>query len=304
MEKNVFRLSDEQKCNLLFDALNSTPDSWTVICEIYDDYAIAYNAVEGKYIRVYYTKDNEANTVSIDKVEDCYIIDVSEVEMNALNAMKALGSYSEIQTKIEEQNAQIEQFSTDLAAAQEKIATFEQAAAQETETSEETSEETEFKKDEEESKDEEKKKEDKKDDNKDKSTLSDEIQAEIDNYKSVIEEKDAEIARLNQLNSDITNEKSELESFKKSVDNAKKTDILNEFSTYLTEEQVSNFTSKMEEFSIEDFKKEVCFAAYNADSSIFSKKQDEEPDLIYKNTDKNNESGVLKLLSKHKGGNR
>lgn len=303
MEKNVFRLSDEQKCNLLFDALNSTPDSWTVVCEIYDDYAIAYNAVEGKYIRAYYTKDNEANTVSIDKVEDCYIIDVSEVEMNALNAMKALGSYSEIQTKIEEQNAQIEQFSTDLAAAQEKIATFEQTAAQENKILEETSEETEFKKDEED-KDEEEKKEDKKDDNKDKNTLSDEIQAEIDNYKSVIEEKDAEIARLNQLNSDITNEKSELESFKKSVDNAKKTDILNEFSAYLTEEQVSNFTSKMEDFSIEDFKKEVCFAAYNADSSIFSKKQDEEPDLIYKNTDKNNESGVLKLLSKHKGGNR
>jgi hypothetical protein len=102
MEKNVFRLSDNEKCNLLFDALNSTKDSFTIICDIYDEYAIAYDAINKKYFRAYYSKDNEASTVAIEKTEDCYIVDVSETEMNALNAMKSIGTYAEINTKINE----------------------------------------------------------------------------------------------------------------------------------------------------------------------------------------------------------
>ena len=291
MDKNLFRLSDSDKCNLIFDALNSTEDSYTIVCDIYDDYAIAYDAIAKKYLRAYYKKDDEANVVNIEKVEDCYIVDVTETEMNALNAMKAIGSYSDIQAKIEEQSAQIEAYTAEIAAAQEKIASFENA---------EDKNEDEFKKNDKEDKEDKENKEDKKD----KNSLTAETQAEIDNYKLAIAEKDAEIARLNQLNSDITNEKSELESFKKAVDAKKKTEILKEFEVYLSEEQITSFTNNMDTYSIEDFKKEVCFAAYNADSSIFSKKNEEEPDLIYKNTDKNTESGALKLLSKHKGGNR
>lgn len=298
MDKNIFRLSDNDKCNLLFDALNSTPDSWTMICDIYDDYAIAYDTIAGKYIRAYYTKDNDANTVNIDRVEDCYIVDVSEAEFNALNAMKALGTYTEIQTKLDEQSAQIEAFTVDknsltaeLDEAKAKIAEFENQNSTE-ETIEEPAED--FKKEEEE---EEKKDEEKED------TTKNSLSEEVESYKNMIAEKDAEIARLNQLNSDIINEKSELESFKKSVDNEKKTSILDEFSAHLTEEQVADFTSKMEDFSIEDFKKEVCFAAYNSTPSLFSKKE-EESDLIFKDADKNTESGALRLLSKHKGGNR
>ena len=62
----------------------------------------------------------------------------------------------------------------------------------------------------------------------------------------------------------------------------------------------------MDDYSVEDFKKEVCFAAYNTDSSIISGKEDKEgtPDLIFKNTQKDTNSGVIALLLKHKGGNR
>lgn len=296
MDKNVFRLSDNDKCNLLFDALNSTPDSWTMICDIYDDYAIAFDAVNKKYFRAYYTKDNEANTVSIDRIEDCYIVDVSEIEMNALNAMKAIGTYSEIQAKLEEQSAQIETFTADnnslveqLNEAKAKIEEFENQNSNEEPVGE-------FEKEENEEKDKE---------NTDKNTLSEEVQLEIESYKNLIAEKEAEIARLNQLNSDINSEKSELESFKKSVDDEKKNAILDEFSAHLTEEQVENLKSQMDNYSIEDFKKEVCFAAYNSTPSLFSKEQkDESSDWIYKDTDKNTESGALKLLSKHKGGNK
>lgn len=61
----------------------------------------------------------------------------------------------------------------------------------------------------------------------------------------------------------------------------------------------------MDNYSVEDFKKEVCFAAYNADSSIISGKGEEDkPDLIFKNNAKDTNSGVIALLLKHKGGNR
>ena len=46
MEKNIFRLSDNDSCNLLFDALNSAENSCKIVCDICDEYAIAYDAVE------------------------------------------------------------------------------------------------------------------------------------------------------------------------------------------------------------------------------------------------------------------
>lgn len=312
MDKNIFRLSDNDKCNLLWDALNTSEDSFTMICDIYDDYAIAYDAVAGKYIRAYYTKDNEANTVTVDKVEDCYIVDVTETEMNALNAMKAIGSYAEVHTKIVEQAAEIESFTADknslaeqLADAQAQIEEYKkkEESADDDKNDDENKASDDGKQDSDDGAEDDDKKKKKEDST--KHELSAETQAEIDSYKKSIEEKDAEIARLNQLNSDINNEKSELEAFKKSVDTEKKTAIVNEFAAHLSEEQVADFTAKMDNFSVEDFKKEICFAAYNADSSIISGKSKEDaPDLIYKNTEKNTDSGVLKLLSKHKGGNR
>lgn len=73
----------------------------------------------------------------------------------------------------------------------------------------------------------------------------------------------------------------------------------------MSEEQIADFTSRMNEFSVDDFKKEVCFAAYNSDASVIKTEDDDvTPDLIYKNTEKVTLTGALKLLTKHKGGNR
>ena len=225
--------------------------------------------------------------------------------MNALNSIKEIGTYSEIKTKIDEQISQIEAFTVEknslteqLSAAQAKIAEYEATAEQD------------FKKEEEDKKEEEKensKDKDEKKEDKEKNSLNEDIQEELNSYKAQLAEKDAEIARLNQLNSDITNEKSELESYKKSVDTEKKASIIKEFAAHLSEEQISDFNSKMDDFSVEDFKKEVCFAAYNSDASILSNKdKEEEPDLIYKNSQKDMDEGALKLLNKHKnkGGNK
>lgn len=240
MDKNLFRLSDSEKCDLLWDALNTNSDSYTMICDIYDDYAIAFDCINRKYIRAYYTKDDDANSVVINNVEDCYIVDVNEAEKMALEALKSLGSYSEIQAKIENSDAEIAkvtaEYETSVAALQERIVAL-------------TAELESYKKTEEEKQDddaqventkseegEEKDNEEVTGENNSLEESSADATAElVSSYEAKLAEKDAEIARLTQVNSDITNEKSELENFKKTVDNAKKTEILNKFSAHLTE---------------------------------------------------------------------
>lgn len=288
MDKNLFRLSDNEKCELLFNALNVDADSFTMICDIYDDYAVAYDTVNKKYIRAYYTKDNEANSVSIDKIEDCYIVDVTETELNAINAMKAIGTYSEIQEKFNKQVEQISEQEKKIEELTEEINKF-TSTAQEEESSTDVSAAQE-------------------EGSTDASAAQEEIEAIKADFAAKINEKDekikeieGEIIRLNKLNTDITNEKVELENFKKQIEMDNKEKILDEFSTYLTESQISQFKESMANFSVVDFKKEVCTTAYESDSSMFKPKEE---NLIYTGDSKVNETGALKLLNKHRGGNR
>jgi phage host-nuclease inhibitor protein Gam len=311
MDKNLFKLSDSAKCDLLWDALNTEADSYTIVCDIYDEYAIGYDAVNRKYIRAYYTKDDNADSVTINNVEDCYIIDINAAEKAALDALKSLGSYSDIQSKVENSDAEIAritaEYESSAAALQEKIdaLTAELESYKKAEDEPKDDVQTDNAKNDDD--DEDKKKKDDDDDDKkgDKNSLENstvDTTAElVSSYEAKLAEKDAEIARLNQVNSDITNEKSELENFKKSVDNEKKTEILNKFSAHLTETQITDYTSKMENYSVEDFEKEVCFAAYQSDASVLTKDASKDSDLIWDNSGKSFETGALALLRKHTG---
>lgn len=308
MDKNLFKLSDSAKCDLLWDALNTEADSYTIVCDIYDEYAIGYDAVNRKYIRAYYTKDDNADSVTINSVEDCYIVDINAAEKAALDALKSLGSYSDIQSKVENSDAEIAritaEYESSAAALQEKIdaLTAELESYKKAEDEPKDDVQTDNAKNDD---DEDKKKDDDDDKKGDKNSLENstvDTTAElVSSYEAKLAEKDAEIARLNQVNSDITNEKSELENFKKSVDNEKKTEILNKFSAHLTETQITDYTSKMENYSVEDFEKEVCFAAYQSDASVLTKDASKDSDLIWDNSGKSFETGALALLRKHTG---
>lgn len=311
MDKNLFKLSDSAKCDLLWDALNTEPDSYTAIVDIYDDYAIGYDCVNRKYVRAYYTKDNDTDSIAISNVEDCYIVDVNEAEKMALDALKSLGSYSEIQAKVENSDAEIARITAEFEASSAALQGQIDALTSELETYKKSEEE---KKDDDDAQTENAKSEDdgeKKDDEDekkgDKNSLeeptTDSTAELVSSYEAKLAEKDAEIARLTQVNSDITNEKSELESFKKSVDNEKKTEILNKFSAHLTETQITDYTTRMESYSVEDFEKEVCFAAYQSDASVLNKTSDANDNgLIWDNNGgKSFETGALALLRKHTG---
>ena len=121
-EKLNFKLSDSEKHNAIWNLINpnyNEEGGWTVeyaICDIYDDYALAYNYAEASYERIYYTKNDETNEVSISEKKKVFVIDVTESEMNALNTIRTLngGTYEKAEevysqaskvSELEEQNS-------------------------------------------------------------------------------------------------------------------------------------------------------------------------------------------------------
>ena len=92
-EQMNFKLSDNQKYNMIWSLLNSRfneEDGYIMdyaVCDIYDEYAVVFNFENQNYERAYYTKDDETDSLSIDSKEICYIIDVNEEEKRALKML-------------------------------------------------------------------------------------------------------------------------------------------------------------------------------------------------------------------------
>lgn len=92
-----FKLSHGEVFDAIWSLLNTEyneENDWTVtygILDVYDDYALVYNYETGNYARVYYTKNDEDNSVVIDSIDEPrFIIDVSENELNTINTLRAL----------------------------------------------------------------------------------------------------------------------------------------------------------------------------------------------------------------------
>ena len=91
MPKLNFKLSDNQKHDALWTLLNANyneESDWIIdyaICDIHDEYALVYNYGEAIYEKVYYTKDEETDIISINNQNKIFTIDVTEEEFNALD---------------------------------------------------------------------------------------------------------------------------------------------------------------------------------------------------------------------------
>lgn len=123
MTKLNFKLSDSQKHDAIWVLLNdkyTEESNWEVsytILDIYDDYALVYSYEAGSYERVYYTKNDETDSVELGARKKCYVIDVTEEEKTALDALRAFngGTYEKIDENIQEINTikqQNSEFST------------------------------------------------------------------------------------------------------------------------------------------------------------------------------------------------
>ena len=110
MTKLNFKLSDSQKHDAIWVLLNdkyTEEGHWEVsytILDIYDDYALVYSYEAGSYERVYYTKNDETDSVELGARKKCYVIDITEEEKTALEALRAFngGTYEKIDENIQE----------------------------------------------------------------------------------------------------------------------------------------------------------------------------------------------------------
>lgn len=295
MDKNLFRLSDNEKYDLIWDSINTEfneENGWKVsyvISQIYDDYALCFKRKEdGKCqaVRVYYTKDNETNSVSIGEFVDVNIVDVTNAEYTALETMKAIGgTFEKTAEKIEEDNASLENYKLSEAEKDAKISELETQINEftvNTETLNATITELETA----------------------KATLEEESTAKYTSYEEEISNLNAEKVRLENEKNDITNENKVLAEFKLNVENKEKLSILGDFVGRLSEEQYSDFENSVSNYTVEDFKKEICSKAYDNNPSMFSLNTDS--NLIPTNPDNTNvkQSGAIELIEKYKGGNK
>ena len=112
MTKLNFKLSDSQKHDAIWVLLNdkyTEESNWEItytILDIYDDYALVYSYEAGSYERVYYTKNDETDSIELGARKKCYVIDVTEEEKTALEALRAFngGTYEKIDENIQEIN--------------------------------------------------------------------------------------------------------------------------------------------------------------------------------------------------------
>ena len=139
MPKINFKLSDDQKYSYIWTLLN--PDyneegNWTVdyaVCDVYTDHALVFNIGTGSYERVYYTKNDEIDSVELGDHVKVFITDVTEEEKSVLDTLQQLngGNYelvnenlinaeknatdcAEFSTKIEELNNTISTLNTEI----------------------------------------------------------------------------------------------------------------------------------------------------------------------------------------------
>lgn len=291
MENVLFRLSDNEKAHKIFSALNpnfNEAGNWVIdyfLLEVYDDYAVAENK-EG-YQRIYYTK-NDDDTITLGEFIACKITDVTETEMSALEAMKAAhGSYeayvnatNEVNSKVETLTSENETLNSELTAAKTAAEEAETANAEKI-----TGFETQIAEFE---------------------TKISEFETAATEAETKYAELEAEKIRVENEKNDLISEKEELVSFKTAVETEKKEEILFKYTEYLTDEMVENFRASMQDYSIEDFKKEVCTAAVENDATVFSR--NDSNDRFFKGgqiDETKGVSGVERILNKYKnGGNK
>lgn len=243
MDKLNFKLSDGAKFDALWALLNPncTPEgNWTVdyaVCDVYDNYAIAYNIVNGQYIRAYYTKDDSTDSVKIDKTEDCFIVDVNSEEKVALDTLQTLkGTYSAAVTEF-----------NDLKSAKEAA---EEALSEEKNNFSKIQD--------------------------DLNTKISNCETKINTLETEKDTFNAQIKDLTAEKESLTEQVQTLSDYKLSTEKEKKEEVIASYKDKLSEDKLAEYTSKIDEYSdITSLKKDLAFELVETNPNFFSKKDKE-----------------------------
>lgn len=282
MELN-FKLSDREKRQAIFALLNpnfNEQGNWEIeyeLCDIYDDYALCYN---GQYFRCYYTKNDEDNSIVLGDMQRTYIVDISEAEMNALNAVRAAngGTFEEIDAKYQSVVDDNTTLKGENETAQATIAslTKERDGANNTIAS-----------------------------------LQETVNAGADTIATLnsrIEELNGEVSANKENFEALEVECNALKEFKAEIDKQEKLSEIAKYST-LSEEVIAEFTEKVDEFSLVDLRNALKIAYVDANANTIFTNNNNQPNdhLVYQvNPNEGALTGAARLINNHKknGGNK
>lgn len=262
-----YKLSDGAKFNALWSLLNvnyNEAGEWRVdydICEIYDQYAVVKNYSEGIWERVFYNKNDETDSVEITQRARCYIMDVSETEKNALDALHKLNgeNYEKVDENYSAVKTEAEQASQRVSELEGQVSTYEV-------------EKTNF-----ESKIEE------------LNTTISTLTTERDNINTQYTEAETKIEKL-------TEEVDTLNSFKLGVEKAEKEKVIEKYSEKLNGDTIQTYVENMDKYTVTQLDKELAYELVSTDSSIFSK----QPESRLIPTGESSLTGIEQILSKYK----
>lgn len=129
-----FKLSDNQKYNMIWTLLNprfNEENDYVMdyaVCDVYDEYAVVFKFETSAYERAYYTKNDETDSLAIDKMEACYIVDVNEDEKHALEVLHAMNNntYEKIDEVVNGLQEKVDSFNSKNEENEAAIATLQQ----------------------------------------------------------------------------------------------------------------------------------------------------------------------------------
>ena len=243
-----YKLSDNAKFNALWSLLNvnySEANNWLIeydICEIYDEYAVVRNYSEGCFERVYYTKNDETDSVELGERVRCYIMDVSEAEKNALDALHAMneGTYEKIDENFQAAKDAVETANTNLAT---KIEEFDALnATVETLTTEKSNFETKI----------------------------GELEESISTLTTERNDAQTQLDAANVTINSLTEENASLNSFKAEIEKQQKQAVIAKYTEMLDEEIINSFSAKIDEYTAKELDKELAYALVSNNQSVFT----------------------------------
>ena len=243
-----YKLSDNAKFNALWSLLNvnySEANNWLIeydICEIYDEYAVVRNYSEGCFERVYYTKNDETDSVELGERVRCYIMDVSEAEKNALDALHAMneGTYEKVDENFQAAKDAVETANTNLAAKIEEFETLNTTV--ETLTTEKSNFETKI----------------------------GELEESISTLTTERNDAQTQLDTANVTINSLTEENASLNSFKAEIEKQQKQAVIAKYTEMLDEEIINSFSAKIDEYTAKELDKELAYALVSNNQSVFT----------------------------------
>ena len=276
-----YKLSDNAKFNAIWSLLNvnyNEEAGWLIeydICEIYDEYAVVRNYAEGIFERIYYTKNDETDSVELGERVRCFIMDVSEAEKTALDALHNLnnGTYEKVDENYSAALADVEVKVGELNAANEAL----EAKTEEFNTLTETY-------------------------NTEKSENETKIGELNQSIATLTTERDDAQTQLIEAQASVnslTEEVATLNSFKAEIEKKEKEAIVAKYEKLLDADVIATYTAKIAEYAdAKSLDKDLAYELVSTNGSVFTANGQPQPAYVPKDEGAGN--GLEAILNKYK----